>query len=176
MNFRVAVDAAFIAQTVGIDIRLILTVRRGRMPAADVAALTKDRGPRKKHILVVRAVRIMTRRAVFPRRSVIPHKRSAFILMALITRLRDRIFNQKLIGYRAVGIMTCRAAHFAFDKRHVTGFPNLRFFIRVALIAGFGRTALLEEGGFPMIDFIVTHERFFISCTDPFQCIRLPPA
>jgi len=64
-----------------------------------------------QELVVIGAVGFMTVRAIFAHRRMLPEKRSAFLRVAAIAVLIDRVGLDELLRSRPMGIVAVRASH-----------------------------------------------------------------
>lgn len=90
----------------------------------------------------------MAIQAAFPNRRMLPDKRAALFLMALIANLVDRIGFQQWRGAGAVRIVAVGAGDFAFGQGHVRAFPELGTLLLMAAVAGLIDAVLAQQSLF----------------------------
>ena len=73
------------------ELRVAQVVERARMARVQMAALTEIRHLRDQQLVVIRAVRLMARRAVLADRRVLPQERPALLGVAGVAELIQRI-------------------------------------------------------------------------------------
>lgn len=77
----------------------------------------------------------MAVQAAFPNRRMLPDKRAALFLMALIANLIDRIGFKQRCGAGAVRVVAVCAGDFAFGQGHMRAFSELGALLLMAAVA-----------------------------------------
>ena len=81
---------------------------------------------------------IVAVQTVLAHRRVLEQERPAFLCMALVAIVVDRVLPQQRLGGTAVRVMTVRAGDLAFAQWHVRRAEHLRTLVLMALEAGVG--------------------------------------
>ena len=106
MNLRVAVDAS------AIDVpHRIGTSQDHLVSLLIMTALTKLRDPQREQPGVIRTMRRMAGDAALSDRRMLPEERSAFLLVAGVALIIDRVGADELFGLSAVRIVARRTLH-----------------------------------------------------------------
>lgn len=107
------------------------------MGCIGMAALAKQGGLAFQQGRVRGAMGCMTSQTILGHRRMLPQKRSSQLGMAFEALQINRLCVHKLIGHGSVGVVAVCALHLAFPKRMVGLAQQLRFYLLMALVAGF---------------------------------------
>ena len=113
--------------------------RTASCPVTEGVALSAQPRPRQlQRVFIRRAMGIVAVQTVLAHRRVLEQERSAFLRMALVAIVVDRVLAQQRFGEAAMRVMTVRAGDLAFAQRHVRRTEHLRALVLVTLEAGVG--------------------------------------
>src|SRR3990172_11825170 len=98
------------------------------MPAVLMAIYAQGGILCDEEISIVRTVRYVTGKTIFPHRRMFPNKRTAFFLMTAIAGFVNCCFDQHSLTGGTVHIMAGRAINSAFPNREMRNPPHVFFF------------------------------------------------
>ena len=119
MDIQVAVRAGPIELTVGSQ-HVGGVVQGSRVAGLiSVALLAQVRPPGDQQLVVVRPVGIVAVQTVLPDRWVIPHERAAFLGVAFVAFLVDRLCRDHFVDLGPMGVVTVKAGNQPLTQRMV---------------------------------------------------------
>lgn len=136
----------------------------------DVARLAEPRLGQLQHHFVIAAVGAMAVRAALHRGRMLPEERTAFVRVAFIADVVERVGLEEAVGHGPVGVVATRAVHLAFADRHVREVHLLGTLAEMALPTDLYHRGLGETGA----DGDVLHDHVAVRARQTAIVVRAP--
>lgn len=145
MNLCVAIQAVAAEQVLRCRTvrQAVGSVGEALMVRLRMAALAQHRSAQTDHAWIVRAVRVVTVRAILGNRGMLPQVRATLFGVALETGVVERLADEQAVARLSVRAVTTGAGHFPLVERMRIRLHGLRALLLVTIEAHFrltGRT------------------------------------